>query len=444
MTRTTRALTLTTTAALCGALLASPFAAPALAQNTSGQSGRIRVELDGKVAQQISQEVSQEIRSAAREVSEAMRTAFGPEFRRDLQDAARDLSDVVKGLGNIKLDLGDLDDLRELADLRDFGITIDLDDVMDMIDVAGVVDVDGWDSWGQSRRYRATQTDRETRRFTVGNSGQLDLDTMSGDITVKPGSGRDIVLEIIRESRGTDDAAARRGLERVTVESEDRGGRVTVKTRYPSGRNDFSVNVSYVVTAPAGTRVTTKTMSGDTTVNGINGELSVTTMSGDVEITDAASLASAETMSGDLTLRRVGSSGLLKGSTMSGDVEASDIKARRLELSAVSGGVNARSVESEDVKLNSMSDDVTFDGALNARGRYEFSTHSGDVHITLSGQTGFSLDASTFSGGVRTDFPIEMTTTGGRRNSKIKGTFGDGSAIISAVSFSGNVVVSKR
>jgi DUF4097 and DUF4098 domain-containing protein YvlB len=377
---------------LAAAALITATAAPAGAQNVD-----VRVKVDTKAIQE-----------ATREVREAVREAFGPEFRRDITHAARDIAGVFEGLGTLAWNAGD---------------------------------------WGQSSRYRASQTDRETRRFNIGASGQLDLETLSGDITIRPSSGRELVVEIIKEARGTTDAEAKTGLSRVRVDSEERAGRVTVKTVYPNERQaNYRVSVSYVVTAPAGTRVSTHAVSGDVTVTGISGELSVSTMSGDVTITDASHVTGAKTVSGDLTLRNVGAEGLLEASTMSGEIMATGIKARRLDLGTVSGGVTVRGVTADDVTLKSMSGDVVFDGALTARGRYEFSTHAGDVRITLDGQTGFTFEGSTFNGSVRSDLPLKLTTLGSRRGPtrNVRGTFGDGSAVLSATSFSGAVVITKK
>lgn len=377
---------------LAAAALITITAAPALAQSVD-----VRVKVDTKA-----------IREATREVREAVRDAFGPEFRRDITSAAREVADVLEGLGTLAWTNGD---------------------------------------WGQSSRYRASQTDRETRRFNIGASGQLDLETMSGDITVKPSPGRELVVEIIKEASGTTEAEAKTGLSRVRVDSEERAGRVTVKTVYPNERqSNYRVSVSYVVSAPAGTRISTHAVSGDVTVTGITGELSVRTMSGDVTITDAPRVTGAKTVSGDLTLRNVGAEGLLEASTMSGEIMATGIKARRLDLGTVSGGVTARGVSADDVSLKSMSGDVVFDGALAARGRYEFTTHAGDVRITLDGQTGFTFDGSTFNGSVRSDLPLQLTTIGSRRGPtrNVRGTFGDGSAVLSATSFSGAVVLTKK
>jgi len=93
-----------------------------------------------------------------------------------------------------------------------------------------------------------------------------------------------------------------------------------------------------------------------------------------------------------------------------------------------------------------MSDDVVFEGALTPRGRYEFSSHSGDVHITLDDKNGFSFEGKTFSGSVNSGLPLQTGGVGSRRTSskQVTGTYGDGSAVVSATSFSGDVVVTKK
>jgi len=92
-----------------------------------------------------------------------------------------------------------------------------------------------------------------------------------------------------------------------------------------------------------------------------------------------------------------------------------------------------------------------FDGSLSHAGRYEFSAHSGGVRLVLANTTGFDLDASTFSGSIRSDFPVTLRSSNGtgseRRgmsNRAIRGTFGDASAVLSIRSFSGSVVITKK
>jgi hypothetical protein len=75
------------------------------------------------------------------------------------------------------------------------------------------------------------------------------------------------------------------------------------------------------------------------------------------------------------------------------------------------------------------------------------------VRIILSGDTGFELDANSFSGSIRSDLPLTASTGGtggagrndrGRRQHAVRGIYGNGSAVLHATTFSGSVVISKR
>lgn len=375
----------------------------AITTPAAAQSVDVRVKVDAQAIREVTREVSQEIRVVMREV-------FGPEMRRDIQrdiaGASRDIADVIEM----------------------FSHTV-------------------W-SGGSQRNFPASQTDKETRTFAIGANGEFSLDNLSGDIRIVPGSGREITIDITRVSRGHTEADAKSGLTRVRVETTHRGERVTARTLYPQNerQSSYSVSVDYVVTAPAGTRVTARTLSGDVTVGAMTGDLTINSTSGDVHITGATHVTHAKTVSGDVILDNCASTDVLEAATMSGDVTGTNLKARRVELHSISGSVTGRNVAAQSVKLNSMSDDVIFDGELAAGGRYEFSTHSGTVRLALDGRTGFNFEATTFSGSVRSDLPlkVENVGTGRRANRNMRGTFGDGSATITATSFSGSVIVTKR
>ena len=68
--------------------------------------------------------------------------------------------------------------------------------------------------------------------------------------------------------------------------------------------------------------------------------------------------------------------------------------------------------------------------------------------LTLGSETpGFELDASTFSGSVRTDFAVTLrsTSSSGRGSTRaIRGTFGDAGAILAVRSFSGTVSIRRK
>src|SRR5207249_3414525 len=93
----------------------------------------------------------------------------------------------------------------------------------------------------------------------------------------------------------------------------------------------------------------------------------------------------------------------------------------------VSGNVRLEDVQSERVNASTTSANIFFSGALAKNGRDELHGFSGDVRLQLSGNTGFELDASTFSGQIRSDdFPVTARGRVSRRS--LNGTYGDGSA----------------
>jgi DUF4097 and DUF4098 domain-containing protein YvlB len=125
---------------------------------------------------------------------------------------------------------------------------------------------------------------------------------------------------------------------------------------------------------------------------------------------------------------------------------------RALEAGSVSGDVRLIGSEVERLEAKSVSGNLEFDAPLTKGGRYEFTSHSGNVRIVLSGNTGFELDADTFSGSVRSDVPVTLRAMGrpeqGRDRSlssrAIRGSYGDASAFLSIRSHSGSVVISRK
>lgn len=298
------------------------------------------------------------------------------------------------------------------------------------------------------------QTDRFSQSYRVGRDGALDLQNISGDVRVTGGSGNDIRIEAIKRVRSRDSGDGRRLLENLGIEVTHVGSRVEVRTTYPrNGRT--SGGVDYTITVPTSASVSVKTVSGDVSVTSVNGEVRAETMSGDLQVSATPNLALAKTVSGDVTARDIGAGATLTLGSVSGTVIASALKVRTLDASTVSGDVHLSGVQIERLTAKSVSGSIEFDAGLARGGRYEFNSHSGNVRILLTSNMGFELDANTFSGSIRSDFPITLRSTpdgdrDGRnrsnRNSNrtIRGAFGDGSAIIAVRSFSGTVVITKK
>ena len=387
-----RSLTATTLAGL------AIFGTAAIA---AAQDVEVRIRISPEVGRQISRIVQREIL---------------PEIQQDLRGALRDLTPVISELTPM---------LSDLAALARSGL-------------AGL----------QDRDFRAEQTKRETKTLSLGASGALDLENLGGDIMVTAGSGRDVIVEIVRTSRARTDADAQLGLERIVVDVEQHGNRATIKTRYnEQGRRQFRVNTAYNVTAPAGTAINIKSLGGNLRVKGIHGDLTATTAGGNIEVAGASRISQAKTLGGNITLTDVNSDGTLVAETFGGNVTLQGVKARRITASTTGGDVIARDVDAESAELSSLGGSVEFGGALSRNGRYDLHSTGGNIRLFPTGPVGFELDASTFAGEIRSDLSLKMVgpivaPRGPRRT--VHGTFGDGSAVIKATTMSGNVYVGKK
>lgn len=300
----------------------------------------------------------------------------------------------------------------------------------------------GFSSAADAQGFRAEAVDERTHAIPLGPNGSLELKNVSGTIECLAGSGPDVSVEVRRRARGRTDADARLGLEEVQVEIDRQGERAVLAASYPQQRRNapYSVDVGYVVTAPPGTRLTINSVSGDVTVRGIKGDMAVASVSGSVTVTGAARVAVAKSVSGDVTVLDTSTDGGVTAGSVSGDVRLDAVRAARIDAQTVSGSVVARNATARSVVLKTTSGDVDYQGTIAPQGRYEFLSHSGDVRVGAQPGAGFEIQASTFSGTVRTEPGLSTTKAGGTMRS----TVGDGSAVVVTTTFSGDILVVTR
>ena len=298
----------------------------------------------------------------------------------------------------------------------------------------------------QDGRRGPEYTDQISRTLRLGRNGTFDLQNLSGDIVVTGGGGNDVRIEAIKRVRHPNESEARALLQAIDVRIEERNGNVEVRTDYP--RRNWTGGVDYTVSVPRDANVMLRSISGDIRVSNLNGELRAETTSGDLRATAVGRIREAKSISGDVEI--ADSNGdEVSATTVSGTLMARNVKARTVDLNSVSGDLRLTDVESDRAFVRSVSGDVEFSGRLSRNGRYEFQSHSGDVRVSPLGSQGFSVEASTFSGDLRSDYPLTLQGSDRNRFTRgngrgIRGTVGDGGSILSVQSFSGNITIVKR
>jgi len=297
------------------------------------------------------------------------------------------------------------------------------------------------------------QTETFSRRIKVGREGRVSISNISGTITVTAASGDEVSIDAVKRGRGD-----RSQLDRVTIAVDERPGRVEVRTDY--GRPPFPdrmfrdnyVTVDYTVVVPVGASLEVNSISGRIKVDGVRGSTRLASVSGNINSSNTPNIEYLRTVSGEVDLANISHDGSLSVSSVSGNLDFNGVKAKSLDLNTVSGEIRLRDAVVERLFAKGLSGGVEYTGTLVRNGRYEVNSHSGNVRFTLADNTGFELNASSFSGSVRSDFQMTIggdgTQDGGRRlgprNESLRATFGDGSASLSLRTFSGNIVIAKR
>ena len=133
--------------------------------------------------------------------------------------------------------------------------------------------------------------------------------------------------------------------------------------------------------APEGTRIIAKSISGDISVRDIAGALTLETVSGNVSIGSAGRMASGRSISGNIELVDTKVEGALEAGTISGTVRLRRVSARSLAINSVSGNVELDDVASERIDAQVISGNINFSGDLEPNGRYELTSHSGNVRL---------------------------------------------------------------
>jgi len=290
-------------------------------------------------------------------------------------------------------------------------------------------------------------TENFSRTVRIGRTGALDLQNVAGDISVTGGGGDDVRIEAVKRVRHPNEAEAKALLSEIQIEVADRGGRVEVRAEYPRRRN-WSGGVDFTVSVPRDASVALRSVSGTVKVTNINGELRAETVSGDIITMTAKKLRVAKTVSGDVEISESEADELSLGS-VSGDVTVNRLKGNGFDAQSVSGDLRLTDVEIDHASIRSVSGDIDYSGRLARNGRYQFQSHSGDIRVTPADAKGFAIEASTFSGDVRSDYALTLQTSPGNsftpgRNRSVRGSFGDAGATLTLQSFSGDIVIVKR
>jgi Putative adhesin len=261
----------------------------------------------------------------------------------------------------------------------------------------------------------AQQTDTTV---PVRAGARLEVNNFGGEIAVKTWSKSAVRIAASHSSR-----------DRIIVDASDQVVRVKSE-----GRRGPSQVVDYDITVPAAMALALSGVYTDISVEGTEGEITAETVQGTVKVSGGSGNVSLKSVQGDVTLEKA--RGRIDLSSVNETIKASQISGD-ISAETVNGDISLVQIESGNTEATTVNGDVMYDGTIKDGGRYRFSTHDGDLRVSIPEKSSVSVSVSTFDGDFSACFPVQLV--GPKTKHRFTLTIGSGSARLELESFNGDI-----
>ena len=252
----------------------------------------------------------------------------------------------------------------------------------------------------------------------VGRGQRLDLNAYGGEITVRAWNRNAVRVEATAEDRDR-------------VEVSTTATAVSVRTQ---GRHGLPSEVNFRITAPPWMGLKVSGVHTNVKVEGIRAPISVETVEGEVDVNGGDGLVSLRSVQGSVSLRNA--KGRISVNSVNEDVDVIN-SSGEVTAETVNGEIKLRIVEAATVDANTVNGDICYAGPIRNGGRYSFSTHNGDITLTVAEGVNASVAVSTYNGDFESEFPVPLQGT--RKGKGFNFTLGSGSAQVTLESFQGTI-----
>lgn len=252
----------------------------------------------------------------------------------------------------------------------------------------------------------------------VGRGQRLDVNAYGGEVTVRAWNRNAVRVE-----------ASASGRDRVEVSSSATA--VSVRTQ---GRHGPPEEVDLKISAPPWIGLKVSGVHTDVKVEGIRAPITVETVEGEVDVNGGDGLVSLRSVQGSVSLRNA--KGRINLNSVNEDVAVIN-SSGEVAAETVNGEIKLRIIEAASVEANTVNGDISYAGPIRNGGRYSFSTHNGDITLTVAEGTNASVAVSTYNGEFESEFPVPLQGT--RKGKGFNFTLGSGSAQVTLESFQGTI-----
>jgi DUF4097 and DUF4098 domain-containing protein YvlB len=263
--------------------------------------------------------------------------------------------------------------------------------------------------WAQSKRFE--------KHFSVADKPLVTIDNPSGRIQVKAWDKPEVMI------------VAQRSSGNVQVDTEQAGNRIEIATHRGNVNSLDALKTDYEISVPSSSELQVRTDSGNVTVENVHGDMSFDTVAADLALQDVEGYLVIKSIGGSLVCTRC---------------------AGRLDATSISGNFQLMQPLMDNVRVQTSSGNILFDGGFMNRGIYVLKNYSGTIEVRFSNKDSFDVNATSLYGNVINEAPVtadrhSMPAPRGSTFAKsLFGSMNDGHAKVELSSFSGTIKIMKR
>ena len=259
------------------------------------------------------------------------------------------------------------------------------------------------------------RADRAEKHFPVQGKPKVTLRNSNGRIQVKTWAKSEVQVNWVNASGNS------------VVDTEEAGNRIEVRTQPVGDQISASDKTDFEITMPVESELSVRTDSGSVTVDALHGDMTFDTVDANLQLTDVNGYTVVKTIDGSLVCNRC---------------------AGKLEASSISGNMQLMSPSLENLRVQTSSGNILFDGSFLSRGIYIMKNFSGTIEVHFSSNDSFDVNATSLKGNVINQASFKPDTHGSSHPSKwghsLFGTMNEGHAKVELSSFSGTIKILKR
>lgn len=262
----------------------------------------------------------------------------------------------------------------------------------------------------------------DSLRLEVRRGQRLEIQSRHGDITIR--AGADGVILVRAGWRGRTERTG----SVIRLDASDGG----------TAWQDDDDGAPIVLEVPAWLPVRVNTLNGNVRAESLTSGLTVETVHGTIRTAGVRGDLSLQAVDGDVRVERA--DGRLDLQSVNGSIAVRDATGS-IHAETVNDDITLERVRSSDVSASSVNGDLSWEGALQAGGRYRFITHNGDCTLAVPAGSRATIAVATFNGEFASDYPV---TTDGRRGRRFTADLGGGGgAQVELESFQGTMRILK-